>query len=741
MIGKTISHYKILEKLGGGGMGVVYKAEDTKLKRKVAIKFLPRFISANKEERQRFEIEAQAAAALNHPNIAHIYAIEETEDEMFIVMEFIDGIELKDKIKSGPISTDEVINIANQIAEGLEAAHKKGIIHRDIKSSNIMITKDGKVKIMDFGLAKIKGGTELTKIGSTVGTAAYMSPEQARGEEIDHRTDIWSFGVVLYEMLTGELPFRGDYDQAILYSVLNEEPKFLKKFDILPSIQRVIKKALKKDRDRRYRQISELITDLKLKEVSNAGSSYEGIIKDIKKLAVLPFSNLVNDPQTNFLGFALADQIIGSMAYSKNVLVRPSSTIRKYQDQDIDIQKAGSELNVNYVLAASYLKEADTIRLNIELVDLESETMIWREPIEIKYNNVFELQDIVSQKVVDELKVQFSEEERERMKPDTPQNPVAYEFYLRAVSYPYTIEGNKISIEMLNNSINLDPLYAPAYMELGSRYNQLSQVGTSTIVAQNKAEEALLKALSLKKDFLPALANLGLLYTDTGKHEEAHEMLIRALKINPNDAWLHFSLSYHYRYIGFLEESRKEAETALAIDHNNPRFRSSIITSMFLGKFDEILNTFNLDVGSPFTLNHLGEVAFRTGNYELANKYFQEVLSIKNEIGEFYLATSFVEFMKGNIEKAEEYNLKRELENPADSENFYEIARIYGLLNKTEACSRALRKSIDMGYLSYPSMQGDSFLDSVRQDPGIQNLLAKAKMKHEELKKKLLTTY
>ncbi len=741
MIGKTILHYKIVDKLGEGGMGVVYKAKDTKLKREVAIKLLPRFISSNKEERQRFEIEAQAAASLNHPNIATIHSIEEVDDQLFIVMEYIDGRELKDRINSDAISTDEVINIANKIAEGLEAAHKKGIIHRDIKSSNIMITNEGKVKIMDFGLAKIGDGGLLTKVGSTLGTIAYISPEQAKGEEIDNRTDIWSFGVVLYEMLTGELPFRGDYDQAILYSVLNEEPKFLKKFDILPSIQRVIKKALKKDRDRRYRQISELITDLKLKEVSNAGSSYEGIIKDIKKLAVLPFSNLVNDPQTNFLGFALADQIIGSMAYSKNVLVRPSSTIRKYQDQDIDIQKAGSELNVNYVLAASYLKEADTIRLNIELVDLESETMIWREPIEIKYNNVFELQDIVSQKVVDELKVQFSEEERERMKPDTPQNPVAYEFYLRAVSYPYTIEGNKISIEMLNNSINLDPLYAPAYMELGSRYNQLSQVGTSTIVAQNKAEEALLKALSLKKDFLTALANLGFLYTDTGKHEAAHEVLIRALNSNPNDAWLHFSPSYHYRYIGFLEESRKEAETALAIDHNNPRFRSSIITSMFLGKFDEILNTFNLDVGSPFTLNHLGEVAFRTGNYELANKYFQEVLSIKNEIGEFYLATSFIEFMKGNIEKAEEYNLKRELENPADSENFYEIARIYGLLNKTEACSRALRKSIDMGYVSYPSMQSDSFLDPVRPDPGIQDLLMQAKMRHEELKKKLLTTY
>ena len=227
-------------------MGVVYKAEDTKLKREVAIKFLPRFISANKEEHQRFEIEAQAAASLNHPNITTIHSIEEVDDQLFIVMEYVDGKELKDKIKSGPISTDELINITNQIADGLEAAHKKGIIHRDIKSSNIMITKDGKVKIMDFGLAKIKGGTELTKIGSTVGTAAYMSPEQTEGEEIDHRTDIWSFGVVLYEMLTVELPFKGDYDQAIIYSILNEQPTPLLNFrsDVPKNLQDIVQKAI-----------------------------------------------------------------------------------------------------------------------------------------------------------------------------------------------------------------------------------------------------------------------------------------------------------------------------------------------------------------------------------------------------------------------------------------------------------------------------------------------------------------
>jgi serine/threonine protein kinase len=654
-------------------------------------------------------------------------------------MEYIDGVELKDKNKSGSIPTDEVIKIAIQIAEGIETAHKNGIVHRDIKSQNIMITGDGKIKIMDFGLAKISGGVQFTQFGTTIGTTSYMSPEQTRGDEVNNQTDIWSFGVVLYEMLTGELPFRGDYEQAIIYSILNEEPSLFNKFEN-ELLEKVVKKTLEKDVLKRYKKMDDIISDLKLIN-KKKGPLSENRTVEIKKLAVLPFSNLVNDPQTNFLGFALADQIIGSMAYSKSVLIRASSSIRKFQNKVVDLKKAGEELKVDFILAGNYLKEADTIRLNIELVDLESDKMIWREPIQIKYKNVFELQDIVSQKVVEGLKIQFSEEERERMKPDAPQNPAAYEFYLRALSYPSSVESNRIAIEMLNSAIKLDPSFAPAYLELGSRYNLLSQVGTSTIVAQNKAEKALLKALSLKKDYLPALAYLGLLYTDAGKHEEAHEMLLRALKINPNDAWLHFSLSYHFRYIGFLEESRIEAETALTIDPNNPRFRSSIITSMFLGKYDEILETFNLDVESPFTLNHLGEVAFRVGNYELSNKYFDKVISIKDEIGEFYFAASFVEIMKGNMEKAAEYTLKRELENPADSENFYEIARVYGLLNNTEACCRALKKSIDMGYVSYPSMEGDSFLDSVREDPGIKDLLAKAKMEHDELREKLLTTY
>jgi serine/threonine protein kinase len=265
-IGDLVLHYKILRKLGAGGMGVVYLAEDTKLKREVAIKFLPYQVSSNDEEKQRFEIEAQAAASLNHPNVTTIHSIDEFNEDLFIVMEYIDGTGLKDKVKDGPIPVGEAVDIAVQIASGLEAAHKKGIVHRDIKSQNIMLTKNGTVKIMDFGVAKIKGRTKLTKIGTTVGTIAYMSPEQAKGGKVDHRTDIWSFGVVLYEMLTGELPFSGEYDQAVIYSIMNTDPESLRKH--LPKgnqdIIRIVGKALEKDPDKRYQNVSDIKEDLNL---------------------------------------------------------------------------------------------------------------------------------------------------------------------------------------------------------------------------------------------------------------------------------------------------------------------------------------------------------------------------------------------------------------------------------------------------------------------------------------------
>jgi len=342
MTGKTILHYEIIEELGRGGMGVVYLAQDLKLKREVAIKFLPRIIGADSDERKRFEIEAQAAAALNHPNIAHIYAIEESDDQMFIVMEYIEGKELKDLVGAycdAPIPINNVINYATQMAKGLDAAHKKGIVHRDIKSANIMITGDDHLKIMDFGLAKVRGGTLVTKSGTTFGTAAYMSPEQVRGNEVDHRSDIWSFGVVLYEMLTGKLPFSGDYEAAVAYSILNEEPSPISGSnpEIPATITKIIEKLLKKNSSERYQNTAEILSDLADINIgqSSLSPNAQQPLNDSRKSLIIAKKNIL------FLStIALVHKVFSGNRYRIMGLVVIEPVFRHIEAWIIDVMPA-----------------------------------------------------------------------------------------------------------------------------------------------------------------------------------------------------------------------------------------------------------------------------------------------------------------------------------------------------------------------------------------------------------------
>jgi serine/threonine protein kinase len=339
VIGKTILHYRILRELGRGGMGVVYEAEDTRLGRRVALKFLPPHAASASPERRRLVGEARAAAALNHPNITHINAIEEFDGDAFIVMEYVEGRELRALVESRELPLDGVVALAIQIATGLKAAHDRGIIHRDVKSTNIMVTGDGRVKIMDFGLAKMVGNTRVTKTGAVVGTTDYMSPEQVRGEDVDHRTDIWSFGIVLYEMLTGQRPFRGDHAQAVMYAIANHDapsPATLSP-DLPGEAIALVKKMLARNRDERCASMTEIIATLELLQRGFSTTRREA--RDRRKpdtrtalpgVAVLPFSSIRPDPETDFLGFALADQVIGALAYVDSVAVCPSSAVRKF---------------------------------------------------------------------------------------------------------------------------------------------------------------------------------------------------------------------------------------------------------------------------------------------------------------------------------------------------------------------------------------------------------------------------
>jgi TolB-like protein/tRNA A-37 threonylcarbamoyl transferase component Bud32/Flp pilus assembly protein TadD len=776
MIGKTISHYKIIEKIGEGGMGVVYKAEDTKLKRIVALKFLPSETLVTRDEQSRFTREAQAAATLNHSNIATIHEIDEDNGQLFIAMEYIDGQELKEKLKSGPLSINNATNLAYQIAEGLQTAHEKGIIHRDIKSSNIMITDKGQVKILDFGLAKFRGSPQLTKTGTTVGTVAYMSPEQARGEDVDQRTDIWSFGIVLYEMLTGQLPFTGDYEQAVIYSILNAEPKPISLVNSSVSLQleEIVVQSLAKNLDERFQNTDELLVNLKAIGDQHKGVDgnvtvsqkketkrktpyfYAGIAViivlitlmgilffpkkekgiTISAIAVLPFSNTKPDIETDYFGFAIADQIIGDLIYLKNITVRPSSSIRKYEKQAIDPVKVGSDLNVNYVLTGNYLREADIIRLNVELVDVNTNEMVWREPIEVDYHNAFELQDIVAQKVVKGLNVQFSQKELNRIGKDIPDNPLAYEYYLRSISYPLSNEGDQLAIEMLNKSIEIDSNFAPAYDQLGDRIHRLTLYGMRDPKEFQHAENYYLKALILNEEFLNPLGNLAMLYAETDRTYEAMELTRQMLEINPNNVDAHYALGYIYRYAGMLNESVQEMEKAVTSDPNNPEFRSIMFTYLAVGDYEKVFELFDNYKESAFTFSMLGYALFRQGNNEQAVEKFNRVIAIEPDGISALMATCVKTYIEGNVEEGLVVARKIEDANSADAEAWYGLAGNYGLLGERDGSVRALQRAVDGGYFNYPFMLTDLCLDSVRDDPEFQKVLQEAKEKHLAFRKR-----
>jgi len=498
VIGKTISHYKIISKLGEGGMGVVYKAEDSKLKRIVALKFLSPQALRTEDEITRFVTEAQSAAALNHPNICTIHEIDETDGQSFIAMEWIDGQVLKDKIRSGPLDLDEAVDIAVQIGDGLGEAHERGIIHRDIKSSNIMLTPRGQAKLMDFGLAKIPDRAQLTKTGTTIGTTAYMSPEQARGGNVDHRSDIWSLGVVVFEMITGQLPFKGDHEQAVMYSVVNEEPTLLTSLrtGVPVELERIVSKCLAKDPDERYQTANDLLADLRHFQrtrttrapLTQSAGSKIGIGRLVKywpwmavlvlvaaltvfvlrrsaqrdatpaatttdvhvderdgqvtssgpSIAVLPFTNASGDPDQEYFSDGLTEDIITELSRYRELSVFARRSTDRYEGRDV--REIGAMLEAGYVLQGSVRKVGPRIRVSVQLSDALDGRSVWGTNYErdLTAHDLFELQDELTQQVVNAIAGSYGALTRAEL-PDARRKPPAsldsYDCVLRTYEY------------------------------------------------------------------------------------------------------------------------------------------------------------------------------------------------------------------------------------------------------------------------------------------------------------------
>jgi serine/threonine protein kinase/Flp pilus assembly protein TadD len=623
LVGKTILHYRIIKKLGEGGMGIVYLAEDKKLERQVAIKFLPHHVAASSDERKRFEIEAKAAAALNHPNIATIHAIEETEDNLFLVMEYIPGKHLKEHINSKPLTVKEALNIALQIAKGLQAAHKKSIIHRDIKSANIMSREDGQIRIMDFGLAKFRESGQITREGTTVGTAAYMSPEQARGEETDQRTDIWSFGVVLYEMLTGHPPFKGEYEQALIFNLLNEQiiPASELNPEAPDKLNAIINKCLEKDKNLRFGSMDEILVELTEESDSQASSSAPVIQKQVNKsslrqkrtfkrwpllavgvvvvmlviwflslpktdnivsskkmLVVLPFENL-GAAENDYFADGITGEITSKLSGLSGLGIIARSSAMQYKNSSKSLQEIGEELGVQYILEGTiqWEQKADgkkRIRVNPELIKIENATQIWSQPYEADFSSIFDLQANIASKVAMALDLTLVRSEKQILENRMTENSEAYDLYLRAKVYGRDVSNEKnirIARQMFLKALELDSNFADAYAGLSIIQSTLYwEYYDRTEDNLKQSEFNARKAISLNQDLANGYVALGSYhYHGRLDYESALSAYNRALEIQQNNVEAINGIGFVLRRQGKMRKAITYLEKSSELDPKN----------------------------------------------------------------------------------------------------------------------------------------------------------------------------
>lgn len=761
--GTRIGRYLVRTLLGAGGMGEVYLAEDLQLRRKVALKLLPAGFAANKDRLNRFRHEALAASSLNHPNILTIYEIGSESTYHFIATEFVDGKSLRGYIEHTSLGLREILDVGVQIASALAASHAAGVVHRDLKPENIMIRPDGYVKVLDFGLAKLTevqaSGLDLeaetiqevkTEPGIVMGTVNYMSPEQARGLEIDARSDIWSIGVVLYELVARRAPFPGLTKNDVLAAILMAEPPSLSSFSpAVPSeLQRIVRKTLRKNRDDRYSTAKELLVDLKnLQHDLDSESRTELVVdEEVKSVAILPFKNLMNDSSVSFYEFSLADAVITELVRLRSLIVRPSSTIARYIGQTKDPIEAARELRVNAVLAASFLHSGARIRVTVQLLDVATGRVLWGDRIDSDADDIITVQDIIAQRVVEGLQLKLSSEERVDLAGHATTNAAAYEEYLRGrdrvgryIYHTVANEDIEAAIKHFQRAVELDAKFALAHCALGGCHIQriLKTAGKAEDLAL--ARNAFERGLALDPEISEARVYMLFVYRTQGETLKARKQMADLRREAPNNASVQFVSGVFHRLDGEYDKALQSFDEALRL---NPAETVVISWSrarifMYEGRYDDAL--VELDRGAAVEPNHPLLKIFRAkvltvrGDLDTAATLFKKVLLDNPQIEAVRPLYAQCLSARGEHQAARAQLTDRVKELARlDHDVPYWLASAYAAEGDGDEAFKWLRKAITLGNENLPWFRSNPAWQSLRADERFEMVMQEIERRREK---------
>jgi TolB-like protein len=780
----------VLSKLGGGGMGIVYEAEDLRLGRHVALKFIPEHLATDPRSLERFMREARAASQLNHSNICTIHDIEDNNGHPFIVMEKLEGESLKQRIHGQALDLDDLLDIAVQMADALAASHAKGIVHRDIKPANIFLTPNGQVKILDFGLAKLAKSSSndqgvgtttdtsleesLTQVGVIPGTAVYMSPEQARSEDLDVRSDIFSFGVVLFEMATGKKPFTGTNVVMTLHAVINTKPASPRSINpaVPAELEAIIGKAMEKDRNLRYKNAAEMKADLvKLKKETDpalrsglrrvsglqmATNTFQKssamrtwiiagmaamliavvaavgawwlqhrvatVEAGIRTIAVLPLQNINNDAESEFLRFALADEIANALTYAHSLEIRPSMSTQKYA-AEADPTKAGRELGVGTVVSGHFLRQNKMVMVTLEAVGVKENRVIWTGTLSAPVDNLIALRNQMAKEVRKELLPALGIAREAVEAGSTPANREAYDAYLRTLAIPREVKSNKDAIAMLEHVVSLDPNYAPAWEVLGRRYYFDAIYSDGGDAAYQRSNEAYHRALLLEPGRVSAAGLLAAQEAEGGNLDRAYLDARALVQRRPDAAYAHFSLAYVLRYAGRLDEAQSECDKALAID-TNYNWRTCALAFAETGKTVRAMQFLEQDTGSEWSNAVRVSVLMRQGKMleaqQAAPQMTENPMWMRGLV-QACLAKAPATDVHRMAEQAENELLAKQ--NP---EMKYHQGTLLAACGEKQIAFAFLRQAVAGNYCAHQALQSDPLLAGVRGDAEFHQIVRAA---------------